>query len=121
MGWGQFSWPILTPHIPVGRFSCSPVAGILGNKLVTLRGPLLPMFIYVIFISFGAELNYIISYLVSLLSAPYKHPSGHQKCYMDSLTFLQMSVMTKGLLTLCSFALMWLSICGLHAIGPSRP
>jgi hypothetical protein len=49
MGRVKFSWSILAPHIPVGRFSCSLVAGFLGNKLVTLRGPLLPTFIYVIF------------------------------------------------------------------------
>jgi hypothetical protein len=37
---------ILAPHVPAGSVSGSPVAGALGNELVTLRDPLLPMFIY---------------------------------------------------------------------------
>jgi hypothetical protein len=51
-----------------GRFSSSSVVRILGNKPVTLGYPLLPTFIYIIYILFGGELSYTIPYLLSLRS-----------------------------------------------------
>jgi hypothetical protein len=41
---------ILSLYIPVLSFSGSPVAEVLGNKLVTLGDLLLPAFIYSIYI-----------------------------------------------------------------------
>jgi hypothetical protein len=38
--------------------------------------------------SFGVELSYIISYLSSLRSVPYKHLSGHQQYNMNLLTLV---------------------------------
>jgi hypothetical protein len=37
---------IRAPHIPIGSARGSPMAGVLGSKLVTLGDQLLPMFIY---------------------------------------------------------------------------
>jgi hypothetical protein len=42
---------VLAPHIPIGSLSGSPLAGVLGNKLVTLEDPLLPTFIYTVYMS----------------------------------------------------------------------
>jgi hypothetical protein len=36
------------PHIPASSMSGSPVAGVVGNKLLTLGDPLLPTFIYTV-------------------------------------------------------------------------
>jgi hypothetical protein len=56
MDWGgsvlQGVGGTLAPHIPLGSVSDSVVAGVLGNKLVTLGGSLLPMFIYTVCILF---------------------------------------------------------------------
>jgi hypothetical protein len=50
-------------------------AGVHENKPVTLGGLLLRTFIYSLYIwySIGVEVSYIISYLSSLRSVPYKH------------------------------------------------
>jgi hypothetical protein len=45
------------------------------------------MFIYTTY-SFGVELSYIISYLSSLRSVPYKHLCECQQYDMDSLTLV---------------------------------
>jgi hypothetical protein len=64
------------------------VAGVLGNKLVTIRGPLLPASVYISTYSFGVQLSYVNTYLSNLRSVPYKHHSGRQQYDLDSLTFV---------------------------------
>jgi hypothetical protein len=83
---------VLAPYIPVGSVSGSPVAGVLGNKLVTLgvgggiRYCL--RFFTLSTYSFGVEQNYIMPYLSSLRSVPYKHLSGRQQYDVGSLTWV---------------------------------
>jgi hypothetical protein len=52
MDWGGVRGRILVPHISVGSVPGSPVAGVLEIRLVrvTLADPLLPTFIYTIYI-----------------------------------------------------------------------
>jgi hypothetical protein len=50
MDWGGVRGRILVPHIPVGSVPGSPVAGVVEIRLVTLADPLLPTFIYTIYI-----------------------------------------------------------------------
>jgi hypothetical protein len=40
---------ILAPQIPIGGIPGSPVAGVPRNELGTLGGPLLPTFVYIIY------------------------------------------------------------------------
>jgi hypothetical protein len=79
---------ILALHIPIGSVSGSPVAGVLGKKLVTLGIRCCLRLFTLSAYSFGVELSYIISYLSSLRSVPYKQLPGRQQHDVHSLNLV---------------------------------
>jgi hypothetical protein len=50
----RFRGRVLAPHIPIGSISDSPVAGVLGNKLVILGGSAIAyVYLHCLHIHFG--------------------------------------------------------------------
>jgi hypothetical protein len=115
----RFRGRILAPHIPIGSVSGSPVAGVLGNKLVTLGIRCCLCLFTLSTHSFGVELSYIISYLPSLRPVPISISLAVSNTTWIHLLWLQKSA-TKKLYSSCPTALLvWVSRlrCNSYRVG----